>query len=246
MITFDVHTTLEGFVIPGYNQSASQMKQQMQARSIDQFAVMSSRAIDADPLSGNRILSAMIEQEQGVYGILVAHLNRVDASLQAMRELLSRRRFIGVALVQSDMSQPLHPLVADEVLNGVRRFQKPIFLHTPNADCVEVALELSKTYNMHKFVFLGMGGHDWRTAIAAAHQSVNIYLEVSGSLDRAKIPAAIEGIGSHRILFGSGMPILDPTAILGLIDDSGLSSIDQKRILHDNAAKLFQLDAIEN
>ncbi len=50
-----------------------------------------------------------------------------------------------------------------------RRYHKPIFLHTPNAACVEVALHVAKTYNMHKFIFLGMGGADWRTAIAAAH-----------------------------------------------------------------------------
>jgi uncharacterized protein len=241
MPVVDVNVQLEGYGIPGINQNAAQISQFMQARGIDRCVVMSARAAQADPLSGNRILKAMLENEPGLYGCLVAHLNRVDASLQAIRDLMSSRRFVGVALVSTNPAEPLHPLVADEVLNACRRYQKPVFLHTPNAACVEAGLHLAKTYNMHKFIFLGMGGADWRTGIAAAHQSVNIHLEMSGALDRAKLPAAIEAVGSHRILFGSGMPGLDPVASLGLIEDSGISPLDQRRILSDNADKIFGL-----
>ena len=245
MPVVDIHVQLEGYGIPGINQNAGQISQLMRARGIERCIIMSARAAQADPLSGNRILKAMVEQEAGLFGCLVAHLNRVDASLQAIRDLMSSRRFVAVALISTNPEEPLHSLVADEVLNACRRYQKPVFLHTPNAACVEVGLHLAKTYNMHKFVFLGMGGADWRTGIAAAHQSVNIHLEMSGALDRAKLPAAIEAIGSHRILFGSGMPHLDPVASLGLIEDSGISAIDQRRILRDNAGKMFNLDGAE-
>ncbi|HLJ56165.1 MAG TPA: amidohydrolase family protein [Chthonomonadaceae bacterium] len=241
----DVNVELEGCGIPGVNQNAGQIGQLMRARGIERAVLMSGRAAQADPLSGNRILKAMLDQEPGLYGCLVAHLNRVDASLQAIRDLMSSRRFVAVALISTNRNEPLHPLVADEVLNACRRYQKPVFLHTPNAACVEVGLHLAQTYNMHKFVFLGMGGADWRTGIAAAHQSVNIHLEMSGAMDRAKLPAAIEAIGAHRILFGSGMPRLDPVAALGLIEDSALSSTDQRRILRDNAGRMFGLDEHE-
>jgi hypothetical protein len=242
MPVVDINVELEGYGIPGINQNAAQISQFMRVRSIEQCVIMSARAAHADPMSGNRILKAMLEQEAGLFGCLVAHLNRVDASLQSIRDLMSSRRFVAVALISTNPAEPLHPLVADEVLNACRRYQKPVFLHTPNAACIEVGLHLAKTYNMHKFVFLGMGGPDWRTGIAAAHQSVNIHLEISGTLDRAKLPAAIEAIGSHRILFGSGMPRLDPVAALGLIADSGISAMDRRRILRDNASKMFNLD----
>ena len=45
--------------------------------------------------------------------------------------------------------------------------------------------------------------------------------------------------------FGSAMPSLDPAAGLGLLQDSEVSRTDQRRILHDNAAKLFNLHEIE-
>ncbi len=243
MAIIDSHTYLEGYLVPGINQNAGQVSEFMKARGIGGAVLMSSRAVQADPLSGNRILKAMIDPLPELYGCLVAHLNRVDASLQAIKDLMGSKKFIGVMLTSTNPAEPLHPLVADEVLNACRRYQKPIFLPTPNAACVETALQLAKTYNMHKFVFLGMGGADWRTGIAAAHQSVNIILETSGALDRAKIPAAIEMIGSHRILFGSGMPAHDPVATLGLLEDSEISPNDSRRILHENAAKLLNLNS---
>ena len=245
MSVFDTHAYLEGFVLPGINQHATQITQLMQSRGIERTAVMSVRAAQADPLSGNRILKAMIEQSPGLYGILVAHLNRVDASVQTIKDLLGNKRFIGTMLTSTDGQAPLQPIVADDVLNACRRYQKPIFILTPNAYCVKAGLELAKTYNMHKFVFLGMGGHEWRTAIAAAHQSVNIFLETSGPLDRMKIASAIEVIGSHRILFGTGMPQIDPAASLGLLEDSDLLPNDKKRILNDNAIKLFNIEEVE-
>jgi predicted TIM-barrel fold metal-dependent hydrolase len=90
-----------------------------------------------------------------------------------------------------------------------------------------------------------MGGGDWRTGIAAAQQSANVFLEISGALDRAKLPAAIEAVGSHRLLFGSSLPTLDPAAMLGLLEDSNLRPNDTKRILYENADKLFGLADLE-
>lgn len=242
MPVFDSFAELEGYVIPGVNQNHQQIMGMMQTRGIDRTLLVPTRAARVDPVSGNRILKAMLDQGQGLYGCLVAHTNRVEPSLQAIRDLMGGKNFLGVMLVGTDPEMPLHPLVADEILNACRRYQKPIFILTPNAACVDMALHLTKTYTMHKFVFVGMGGSDWRTAIAAAHQSVNIFLETSGPLDRAKLPAAVEGIGSHRILFGSGSPQHDPIAALGLLEDSTLSATDKRRIVWENAAKLFALE----
>jgi predicted TIM-barrel fold metal-dependent hydrolase len=245
MPIFDSHVLIEGNPIPGINQNAGQIAQILRPRGIESALVFSTRAAQADPLSGNRILKAMIEQEAGLYAGVTAHLNRVDASLQAIRELMGGKRFLAVLLTSTHPNEPLHPIVADEVLNACRRFQKPIMIKTPNAACVEAALHLAGTYNMHKFVLIGMGGTDWRTGIAAAHQAPNILLETSGVLDRAKVPAAIEVLGTHRVLFGSGMPHLDPAAALGLLEDSDIPAGDRRRILYDNAARLFNLAEIE-
>ena len=245
MPVFDVHTYMEGFLIPGVNQNADQISQTLTSRRIERGIVFSARAAQADPLTGNRILKGMVEQQKGLFGGVVAHLNRIDASLQSIRELMTSPRILGLMLVTTRPGEPLVPQVAEEILSVARRYHKPVFVHTPNAACVHIALQLAQKYNTHKFVFLGMGGMDWRSGIAAASQSSNIFLEISGPLDRAKIPAAIEGIGQNRVLFGSGMPQMDPAAALGLIDDSDIATEGRKRILQENAKRLFNTAEVE-
>lgn len=245
MPVIDVQTYLEGYPLPGINQTGTQLMQALNARQIHYAVARSARALYADPLTGNRILKAMLEQTQGLYGCLTTHMNRTDASLEAVREMLGSRRFVGVMLACADPQEPLNLLVADEILNSCRRYQKPVFVQTPSAACVESAVQLAKKYGGHKFVFLGMGGPDWRAGIAAAQQLVNIYLETSGVLDCMKIQAAIDTLGSHRLLFGSGMPDLDAAAALGMLEDAAITPAGRRHILFDNAARLFGLEDLD-
>lgn len=246
MSTIDCHVYLEGSILPGINQSAAQLEELLTIRGIDHAILISTRAVKLDPLTGNRILKSMIEQTPGLYGCLATHVNRQDSSVTAVRDLLGSRRFLSVLLTDDDPARPLHPAITDEILNSCRRFQKPIYLNTPNAACVLAGMELAKRYSMHRFVFLGMGGENWRDAIEAAHLTSNIFLETSGALDLVRIPSAIESIGPHRILFGSGLPALDPAAALGLLEDSNISASNRRRILYENAAKLFRLDDLNS
>jgi predicted TIM-barrel fold metal-dependent hydrolase len=242
---FDVHNYLGGSLIPGVNQTAQAITTAMQARGIDGGIVMSTHARKVDPLAGNRILKAMLEQSPNLYGCLLTHVNRVDASVTAMRELMSGRKMLGMAIVAEHPTEPVHKLVADEIINAYRRYSKPLFLFAHNEAMVEAALDIAKTYNMLKIVLVGMGGHDWRSAIAAAHATTNIVLDTSGALDRAKIPEAVEAIGAHRILFGSGSPGTDAAAALGMLQDVELSPESKNRILFSNSQRLFGLDGGE-
>ena len=65
MPVVDVHVELEGYGIPEVNQNAAQIGQFMRDRGIERCIIMSARAAQADPLSGNRILKVMIERESG-------------------------------------------------------------------------------------------------------------------------------------------------------------------------------------
>jgi predicted TIM-barrel fold metal-dependent hydrolase len=170
-------------------------------------------------------------------------VNRLDSSIAVMRDQMGFRKFLGMAVAGVKSDEPVTKMVSDEIINAYRRYGKPLFLFTPNGECVQSALEIARGFPMLKVVFLGMGGDDWRTAIAAAHASTNVLLETSGAMDRAKLPAAIEAIGAHRILFGSGSPRVDAAAVLGLVHDSALSEDARRKILCENANKLFGLAA---
>src|SRR5258708_4625212 len=240
---FDVQSYFGGGVIPGVAASPNAIGAAAREREMDGVVLLSNHARYVDPLSGNRILRKVIERAPELYGCLVTHVNRVDSSITVMRDQMAFRKFVGMAVTGVRTDEPVTKMVSDEIINAYRRYGKPLFLFTPNGECVQSALEIAKGFSMLKVVFLGMGGNDWRIAIAAAHSSTNVLLETSGAMDRAKIPAAIEAIGAHRVLFGSGSPKVDAAAVMGLIQDSGLSEDARRKILYENADKLFGLAA---
>lgn len=244
MAIFDAHSYFGGSVVPGTANSPAAILSAMQARGITGAVLLSTHARNVDPLAGNRILRKTLESGPNLYGCLVTHTNRVDASLTVMREQMSFRKFVAMAIVPTRQDEPLRKLAADELLNAYRRYTKPLYIHTYSGAAVESALEIARAYPMVKVVFLGMGGEDWRTGIAAAHAATNVMLECSGPLDRAKLPAAVEVIGAHRILFGSASPHVDAAAALGLVGESDLSEEAQRRILSDNAQRLFAIESV--
>lgn len=239
MPVFDAHSYLGGNLIPGVAHNAAAITAAMKARGVDRAMLLSSHARNIDPIAGNRILKVMVEQAPELYGCLITHVNRVEASTAIMRELMPSRKFIAMAIAGARADEPVHKIVADEIINAYRRYGKPLCLFTPNGEAAEAALEIAKAYPMLRVILLGMGGIDWRTAIAAAQQSTNIFLESSGALDRAKLPAALEALAAHRIVFGSGSPRTDAAAALGLLEDSEMPADARRRILSDNAARLF-------
>jgi predicted TIM-barrel fold metal-dependent hydrolase len=91
-----------------------------------------------------------------------------------------------------------------------------------------------------KFILLTMGGDDWHTAVTAAKQQLNVYLEISGSLDSDKIAHAAANLTPRKVVYGSGIPFRDPHLTLGLIADTpSLTNFDRNRILAENGQSLF-------
>jgi len=84
-----------------------------------------------------------------------------------------------------------------------------------------------------------MGGDEWRMASVLAEKTLNLVLEVSGSFSPDKIKFAVERIGSHRMVYGSGLPYVDPSAIIGLVQDADVSDADRRNIFENTARRLL-------
>ncbi len=241
MPVFDIHTWLGGGVVPGVAGNASQIVNSMAAREVEGAIVFSAHAMLADATAGNRILKSTIDPHPNLYGGLVTHTNRIPQSIAIMRELMLGKKFLGMLITSPHPEQPLSRYVADELINAYRRYSKPLFLPTPTAAHVHVALDIAKEYPMLKVICLGMGGSEWRAAINAAHYCPNLLLETSGELNRTKLAVTLEVIGFHRILFGSGSPHVDSAASKGVVTEAELPSAVKEAILYGNADKVFRL-----
>ena len=103
--------------------------------------------------------------------------------------------------------------------------------------------EMVKDFTTQKFIILQMAGEHWPMAIALAAKIPNVYLETGGMVtDYDKLAEAAQVVAAvHRLLFGSGMPLINPVYALGMVRDSAIPAMDKDRILSRNAKKLFNI-----
>jgi len=182
-----------------------------------------------------------------VHGWLVIHPARANDVTTQMRRLLYGKRFIGAALYTDPMTgAPPTVVGAHDLLAAFRRFSKPLLIEAPNASAMAEALRIADDLSGVKIIISGMGGQEWREALAMASRYTNLFFDISGALIAEKIEYALQVLhGSRKLLFASGAPQTDPAAVLGILDDLNLSPEDRDRILRTNAIKLFGLAALD-
>ncbi|MEI6914020.1 MAG: amidohydrolase family protein [Armatimonadota bacterium] len=201
--------------------------------------VASALAISSDFESGNAWLAQQIEGERRLLGYAVVNTNHPPQAIEDMRKYMSRRQFVGMMLIQGNGQTPVSSADAEDILNAYRRFGKPLLISAPNRECVYAASVIAQKFDQMKIVLMGMGGEDWRSAIAAAAANLNVYLSTTGEISPDKIREGWPVVNGNRILFGSGAPQVDPAITLGMIEEVGLNSREKEQLLSGNAHKTF-------
>ncbi len=206
-----------------------------------EIAVLTSRlAVECDFRRGNEELFEVLKTDDRLYGYLVANPSYPEESIEQMRRMMNSRKFVAAAFYTGSTKPYPNLEDYDEILNGYRRFTKPVFVHAASLEAVDSVSEMARAFPTIKFIIGGMGGADWKRAINVADARVNVLLETSGSYDSEKIGDAVAKVGAHRILFGSDQPFADPASMLALIKSSGISEESMGRIAGQNARKLFE------
>ena len=211
----------------------------LKRHQITGVALISGLAADCDFVNGNRMLRDILNAEQKRFGYVTLNQDYPEESQEEQRKYLTRKEFVAAAMFGHD-GNPVTLGDSRDILNAQRRYTKPMAIDTPNADAVHEARVIAEAFPTMKFIFLGMGGDEWHAAVAAAKQYLNIYLEISGSLDSDKIAHASAVLTPRKLLYGSRLPYSDPQITIGLVEDAvTLTSADRNRIYSQNAAAVF-------
>ena len=239
MPLFDAHAYLTDTALTHAMADPSAVRATLSRHGITSAALVSGLAAECDFITGNHRLGQMLNAAEGLFGYAVLNGAYVTDSLEEQRRHLLRPEFVAGILYPHD-GQPVTIDDAREIVNAQRRYLKPIAIYTPDADAIHAATVIAEAFTTMKFLFLTMGGDDWRTAVAAAKRQINIYLEISGSLDSDKIASAAAAVTPRKLLFGSQLPHSDPQLMIGLIEEAtALTNYDRNRILHQNAESFF-------
>lgn len=217
----------------------------MRRREISGIALISALGAHCDFVAGNRLLREVIAPEDGLFGWVTLNAGYSAESQEEQRRHQNRRGMVGAALFAAP-GRPVTLEDAREILNAQRRYSKPVALLIPDAEAVHQARLIAAEFAAMKFIFLGMGGEDWRIAMAAAKKYLNVYLEISGSLDTDKIAQVSTVVTPRKLLYGSGLPGGSPELTLALVESaSTLTRPDRSRILFENAAALLRTQVEE-
>lgn len=217
----------------------AELLKRMEELGITHSIVVSSLAISSDFERGNAWLDEQIQGESKLLGYAVANVNHPAQAVENMRHYLTRRQFAGLLLVQGDPQTPVNMADAEEVLNAYRRYAKPLLISAPNRECVYAAVEIAEHFDLIKVVLIGMGGRDWRSAIAAAKSHLNICLSTTGEISPDKVREGFHAVNGNRIVFGSNTPTVDPAVVMGMVAEAALGQRDLAKLLGGNAESIF-------
>jgi len=235
----DVHAEIGNTPLWGVPFTEANLARSMQKYGAAMSVVSSTVGNSCDFRLGNMQIAKVVQANKALRGCVVANINYPEQSQEDMHRYLSSDSFAGLLLTSGVRGRHVTLAEAEEILNAHRRFVKPVFIHTWDSVSLIAANEMAKAFPIMKFVLLGMGGEDWRMATMLADRTLNLVLEISGSFSPDKIKFAVEHIGSHRLVYGSGLPYVDPSAVIGLVEDADISDADKRNIFEGSARRLF-------
>lgn len=209
---------------------------------IDMTFVAATEALRGSMRDGNNWLAEQIVNRPRFRGLCVISPLMMEESQELMRKFLPKEAFVGAVLHEGYVRRPLNadPMMA--LVKSLLRYDCPLFLRISDPREINDLQELAKEYPTQSFVILHMAGEHWPMAVSLAAKIMNVYLETGGIVaDYDKLAEAVELMGGYRLIFGAGMPLINPAYSLGMIRDSSIPAMEKDRILAKNAKKIFKL-----
>lgn len=241
MAIIDVRVQIGTTPIWGSPFTQAHLARMMERYGIERCVVSSTIANTCDFIRGNAQVKEVLDNSR-ILGCAVVNTQYPPQSIEDMRKYLSSTAFVALMLRSGTPGKPVTLDECSDILNSQRRFAKPTLIEVTDREGVLAADEIARAFPGIKFVLLSMGGNAWRTAIVVAEKTLNLVLEISGSLSPAKISLAVEAVSAHRMVYGSNMPFVDPAVTIGLVEDADISDADKRMIFEGSAKRLFGWD----
>jgi len=210
---------------------------------VDMTFVAATEALRGSMRGGNAWLAEQIADRPRFRGYCVVNPLMFEASQEEMRKYLVKECFVGAILHEGYIDRPLNSEAMRALAKSLLRYDKPLLLHVRDPRMINDLQEVAKEFPTQSFIIIHMADENWPMAIALAAKSQNIRLEIGGMVaDYDKLAEAVAAVGAHRLLFGSGMPLINPVYALGMVRDSSIPAMEKDRILSRNAVKQFNLE----
>ncbi len=186
------------------------------------------RIIGYASITSARFGKQMVEEVQRCY------------ELYGMRglKIIHQTAGLGSYSLLTTINEPaMYPIVAKAAEYGM-----PILAHATPEECAGLCNAVPEAI----IIMAHSGGHptamgDWFRAIEVATHYPNIYLDTASSQsDMGYIEAMVAGVGAHRVIFGTDMPLIDPFFGYAKIIGADLSDEEKSLILGGNIIRIVE------
>ena len=238
------HLGISNITYPVPDVGPATFVEEMARFDVERSVVSSLSAIEYDIAAGNCALAKAIEGHASLLGLVVVNPNHLDLSCQEMDRCYRFDNFVGAKLHCYYSGQATGSLATRALIAEVAKRGKPLLIHTDGPDVVSALQEIARAHPNLPIIVAhgGFGGADWHESFWAVKETDNIYVDLCTSAPRSgRIREAVDALGPERVLFGSDADALDRGFVLGSYADAGLTLIECKMVMYDNAKRLFKL-----
>ena len=213
----------------------------LQREGIDYALTSSARALCYDCPSGNAELLQIAQQYREILPLLCVNPRRDE---EAMAELgdCKGKGFVGVKLHPAMHAYSLASAEAASVLSFCEENEIAVLTHSAETDpgCGPEAIRHAAERHPRLKLLVGHAClFSSREVVGVAEEHANVYLEVSVNYEAGKLEDTIRRLGAGRVLFGSDVPLHNPSVMLQRIRLIGLSKDEEDRILFRNVQSIL-------
>jgi len=211
---------------------------------LDQAVTFHSEAV-RDPEMGN----TLILQECHISNGRLKPCFVVNPSLKSLGipgegsvvERLKVARPVALRTFHDDQKYPFTSFFAYRILEAAQELRIPIIVSPPYKPLKQFFPELPTIcaeYPDVPLILLRTGFNRSRVIFPILEKLPNVYFDISVMLDCGQIDEIVERYGSRNLLFGSGLPVYEPSGVLGLLYYSQISQTDKENIAYGNWKRL--------
>ena len=204
----------------------------------------SAKSISYDCPEGNAELLAAAKKHKELLPLLCVNPNYPGEAM----ELLEGYRaggYVGVKLHPSRQAYALDSPEAAPVLEYCEENEIAVLTHSaePDPKCGPAAIRnVARNHPRLRFVVGHACLFSSRRVVAVAEEHPNVYLELSVNYEAAKLEDTFRRLGPDRLLFGSDVPLHNPSVMVQRIRVMGLPEEDEEKILSLNTIRVFGLE----
>ena len=231
----------------GLSCSDEEYIESMDRWGIDRAVFSSMLAISGNEPEGNDAVHRMIRRwPDRVVGYCVPNPYRRPA------EELARcidMGFRAVKLHPRGMGCPMDNRMYRPVYEEAQRRRMPVLFHSGGLLTMpdfrftspDMILRIARAYPELPLLAGHMGLERWLDLVNVAPDVENVYLDITMSLpDLYRLEKAVQTVGAERVLFGTDLPLLDPSVPLGLVQGADLTDEQRRLILGGNMVRLLE------